>query len=166
MSFARFGTAYKIDTTVLSQMHFSASDKAGIIWQPRAVWKIFCSPKGSWYKLKYMGNSKNICLITIEGRGGTAHTKNGPNTPCPQKKHEKNCSPPPPDQAKLLQAPLFDGKLLAMYYTWHHAITKCLLHKCFKSLKKCLMPIRHILAVSLNAVQHPVPFNHPELFLS
>lgn len=37
MSFARFGTGYKIDTTVLSQMHFSASDKAGIIWQPRAV---------------------------------------------------------------------------------------------------------------------------------
>lgn len=167
MSFARFGTGYKIDTTVLSQMHFSASDKAGIIWQPRAVWKIFCSPKGSWYKLKYTGNSKNICLITIEGRGGTAHTKNGPNTPCPLEKHEKNCSPPPPpDQAKLLQAPLFDGKLLAMYYTWHRAITKCLLHKCFKSLKKCLMPIRHILAVSLNAVQHPVPFNHPELFLS
>ena len=77
-------------------MHFSASDKAGIIWQPRAVWKIFCSPKGSWYKLKYTGNSKNICLITIEGRGGTAHTKNGPNTPCPLEKHEKNCSPPPP----------------------------------------------------------------------
>ena len=37
MSLARFGTAYKVDTIVLSQMNFSASDKAGIIWQPRAV---------------------------------------------------------------------------------------------------------------------------------
>lgn len=38
------------------------------------------SPEGSSYKLQYMGNSKNICHI-MEGRRGTAYTKNGLNTP-------------------------------------------------------------------------------------